>query len=88
MVNNEAEERERVGTQSELSISDVSGGEGPGGSLDAPRSVASDRIGVFPFEVSAENEPLKQSLHWGLSSSFAAKLCLEKQFDVYHKSDI
>jgi len=38
--------------------------------------------------VSAENEQLKRSLHWGLSSSFAAKLRLEKQFDVYHKSDI
>jgi tetratricopeptide (TPR) repeat protein/TolB-like protein len=88
MANNEAEEQERVGTQVELGINEVSGGDGSGGSLDAPRSVASDRIGVFPFEVSAENEPLKQSLHWGLSSSFAAKLRLEKQFDVYHKSDI
>ena len=38
--------------------------------------------------MSAEDEPLEQSLHWGLSSSFAAKLRLEKQFDVYDKSDI
>jgi len=88
MANSEAVSPEQLGTQSESSINDVRGGEGPARSLDASRTVASDRIGVFPFEVSAENEQLKRSLHWGLSSSFAAKLRLEKQFDVYHKSDI